>query len=316
MPKKLVNINVEEISGVDKAANGKKFLVIKNASGDSIPEEFYKRFDIEKSLLNEVLEDSDYQLSNLIEAFWQSVDSITYDWDNSTEDKISELETTADQFKQKLSNISKRAADLLDVDKFCKSYKGGESTMEWEEVLKAIEDEEVRKAVEKKVEDLETQVEKSASDSGEEVDIDKLDVPDSVKKYLKKQESETQAAQEMAKREREARLEVEFNKKAEAYDNVGDTSEIAKVLKKASSLDEDLLSTLESLFKAAQERLEKSELFKEAGDEGEEVEGAEAELEKKAKEYMEKSTDMTYEKAFTKALSENPELYQAYKAGK
>lgn len=323
MANKLVNIHVKEVSGVDKAANGKKFLIIKrdDTVPKDIPEDFYVRTQIDKRLLNEILADQEVRdkAYQLIDALWCSIDSIMYDSDKSMEDRIIDLQVTVTQFKDQLAQVSETAADLFKIEKFCKSYKGGEVTMTYEEILKSLSDED-RAVVETKVSKLQGEVVELTKKVDEitpveTIDIDKLDLPESVKKVLKRQEVETKAAQDMAKREREARLDLEFAKKAESYVNISDVTVIAKVLREASEVSEELVKNLESILTAANERIAKGDLFHSVGDEGTAAISAQDEIEKLAKELMKVDPSLTLEKAFTKAMVSNPELYKKYVSG-
>lgn len=242
MTKKILNMSIEEVSAVDKAATGKKFLIVKHE----------------------------------------------------------DAQNNDDQ--------------------------GGETVMTFEELLEKVEDEEVKKGfeavvedreetiedLEKRVEELEKADETDEGDEDEE-DINKSELPEEVREQLEKMEDEVNTAKEMAQIEKKKRLEVEFNKRAEKFNKVGEVDKTARILMKASELfDEDTYEDLKTILKSAQARLEEADIDVPEGEDG----GGDAtdpvkKLEDKAEE-LAKSNDISKEQAFAKALELNPELYREY----
>lgn len=232
MPNKILSMNIEEVSAVDKAATGKKFLIIKH----------------------------------------------------------------------------------LD--------EGGES-MTYEELIEKIDDEELQKAVDAIVEDKEntiTDLEKKIKDlkvdedlEGEKgEDINKSELPEEIRKKLEEMEDAVDKANKKVEIEKKRRLEVEFTKKAQKFDKVGDVEKTAKVLMKAKeTFEEDTYEDLENLLKSAQERIDAANIDDITGEKGEDANDPLKKLEDKAEE-ISKRDDVSKEKAFTKALEQYPELYREY----
>lgn len=229
VPKEIINMKIEEVSAVDKAATKKKFLLIKRDTEGGIIEE---------------------------------------------------------------------------------PDKGGENMDELKDLLAKIDDEELRAKIEEEIEKLESAEE--GDEEGKEDVIDKSELPEELRKRFDDMEAAVKEAQDLAKREREKRLEVEFNKKAKEYSNVGEVEKIASILMKVSESDEELASDIEEILKSAEERLTNSELFLEKGDGGNDATNAEEVIEKKTKELMKADTGLTYAKAQRQVLRENPDLYTEY----
>lgn len=232
MPNKILSMNIEEVSAVDKAATGKKFLIIKH----------------------------------------------------------------------------------LD--------EGGES-MTYEELIEKIDDEELQKAVDAIVEDkentitdLEKKIEALKVDEDPEgekgEDINKSELPEEIRKKLEEMEDAVDKANKKVEIEKKRRLEVEFTKKAQKFDKVGDVEKTAKVLMKAKeTFEEDTYEDLENLLKSAQERIDAANIDDITGEKGEDANDPLKKLEDKAEE-ISKRDDVSKEKAFTKALEQYPELYREY----
>lgn len=225
MPKKYIEMKIDEISSVDTPANGKEFLIIKN------------------------VEESD---------------------------------------------------------------KGGEDNMDeltLEKALEMVEDENAKELLKNAISKNEnTDPEDVQKEEGD--NIEKNELPEAIQKKLEKMESELNATKEIAKKEREKRLDIEFKKKAETYDQVAETDKIATVLRKAH--DADFGDELEEVLKSANSRLEEGDFTKEIGDGGEDITDASNELEKRVKEIQEKNPELSNEQAMTKALEDDPNLYMDY----
>lgn len=147
-------------------------------------------------------------------------------------------------------------------------------------------------------------------------DLEKSDLPESIKARLRKaDEREAEAlkkaeeATTLAKAERDLRIEREFITKAEndfAYVG-GDTREFGKLLKSASeNLSKDDYDRLEEVLKAADKGLEKSELFTEIGKSGEAT--------REARDGIQKAEDKAAElRKADPTLSRADALAQAYR---
>jgi len=188
--------------------------------------------------------------------------------------------------------------------------KGGEDNMDeltLEKALELVEDENARTLIEDAISKNENT---EPEDNNEPEEIEKNELPEAIQKKLEKMESELNATKEIAKKEREKRLDIEFRKKAETYDQVAETEKIATVLRKAH--DADFGEELEEILKSANTRLEEGDFTKEIGDGGEDITDASNELEKRAQEIRKNNPELSNEQAMTKALEEDPKLYMDY----
>ena len=305
MPKEIIDMMIKEVSAVDRAATKKKFLLIKKDDGD----------DFHKRTLDEVLanQEAHSEFMKSIDAFYNSVHSTMRDSDLSSVEKAEQIKTSSNQLVEKLNNLAPDLAKRMNVEKMTKNAmeripdEGGENMPELKDILEKIDDKEVRASVESFVKS----VMKDNSDEGEETKIDKSAMPEELKKRFEDLEKKAEMAEQMAKAEREKRLDVEFNKRAKEYSNVADVEKIVSILKHTSE-DEGLQTEIEEVLKSAQERLAKADLFKEVGGNGGSVNGAEETIEKKTKELMKSDTSLTYAKAQSRVLKENPDLYNEY----
>lgn len=105
--------------------------------------------------------------------------------------------------------------------------------------------------------------------------------------------------------------------KAARLSHVAAADDLAPILKEASqSLSQENFEKLETLLTAAEERVQKGDLFSEKGKTGlgdSESQGdAYSKLVAKADEIIEKGADLTPEAAFDRAMRENPDLYSKY----
>jgi hypothetical protein len=161
--------------------------------------------------------------------------------------------------------------------------------------------------------------------------IKKDDLPEPVRKALEKSEAEATAnreraekaekaateASDLAKSERDERLNKEFIAKAEAFKALPvKKDEFGPVLKAAhEKLSKEEFEAIETLLKAADEQIAASDLFKEQGrTHGAADTGALAEAKQKAEELRKSDSTLTQAQALDKAFKENPELEQRYLA--
>ena len=252
------------------------------------------------------------EAESVIAAFYQNVNKIISNADAEAREKLSLIQRSAGQLVNFLQNATTSLKNKSDT-------KNGGDNME--DLLKSIEDEELREQLEEKFESLQSEVDELKSDdSGDEGDdgeegddVKKSEMSEEMKLHLEKMEDELATYKEMAKKERRARRRTELTKKAEDYAPVGETEEIVDVLMKLDEEDEELFEKVEKLLETAANRLKEADLFKESGDSGSDITSSEEELNKKAKKLQEADPDLTFEKAFAKAARSNPKLYSEYK---
>ncbi|MCK5604557.1 hypothetical protein KAR91_21895 [Candidatus Pacearchaeota archaeon] len=143
-------------------------------------------------------------------------------------------------------------------------------------------------------------------------DIDKSGMSDEVKKQFEKQETELADQAKIIAKMQDDRLEKEWISKAADSTLVGEATEVGKLLKSVAEASPETAESLMTLFKAANARIEKGNLFKELGTGGEsEVDGALGELNKKAHD-LAKAEKITFEKAFAHVYKTENKLRKQY----
>lgn len=172
--------------------------------------------------------------------------------------------------------------------------------------LEAERDEAVAKTAE---------LEKSAEGSGDDDPDDILKGADPrLAEMIRKNEERAERAESIAKAERSKRIEGEFIAKAESLTRLGEAPTTLGPLMKtiSESVDEETFEALDTLLKAADAKLQESDLFVEMGDTGAGTTGdALHKLEALAKTIAERDGIEELE-AFEKAMDENPKLYEVY----
>jgi hypothetical protein len=121
-------------------------------------------------------------------------------------------------------------------------------------------------------------------------------------------------ATEIAKREREARLDREFSEKVEKEFGfvVEDKAELASLLKRLYDSDAGLAGEVEGILKSANGRIESGEMFAEIGKSTPVVStDAEGKLETLTKSIQERDS-IDYSTAYIRAMEENPSVYAEY----
>ena len=135
----------------------------------------------------------------------------------------------------------------------------------------------------------------------------------------KKDEAEVQKAlkdKEKVEKElndlKDKNLKTEFVEKAKGYKNAGlETGKLADLLIEVSKkMDAKAYKAIENMLKGYEAALEKSELFKTKGKDGEgDIGDAKESVRKMALERAEKKK-ISYETAYTEIVKENPDLYE------
>lgn len=122
-----------------------------------------------------------------------------------------------------------------------------------------------------------------------------------------------EAAEAMARAERDKRVESEFVARVETYGSLPESaSTLGPVMKRASeALSKEDFEIIENTLKAAGSALEQSELFKARGVDGDGDTSAKGQLDAAIAKMQEANPGMTYEAAYVEAFSSLPEDVQA-----
>jgi hypothetical protein len=157
-------------------------------------------------------------------------------------------------------------------------------------------------------------------------DVDEEDYSDDIGEILKNAdpaivelfkaaESRAAVAEEIAKAERENRLQREFVEKASTYDSLPiETSTFGGVLKDASeNMHADTYDALTTVLAAANEAISQGGLLSEIGVSGTfDAESGMGRIEQVASVLQSENTDLTREAAIAKAVTDDPSLYDIY----
>ena len=184
------------------------------------------------------------------------------------------------------------------------------------------EQEEYVRSLEDKAMDLEDAVTKANAtiaelqeDDDSDADEDKIlkSAEPEVVELVKAARAEAQEANELAKSERGKRIRKEMEDKADQYAALTiEKSDMADFLVSAGEhLPDEDVDKLHTMLAAANEAAAVGKLLEEVGSGGEGPTDAEDKIEKAARVILEKSTDdsLTYEQAYVQALDADPDLY-------
>lgn len=134
---------------------------------------------------------------------------------------------------------------------------------------------------------------------------------ESIHKLFAEQEARIAEAESIAKAERDSRLDREYADKASRYGVLGDTSDIAKTLRKLHDTDVDAEILVTKIFDVASDLVRKSGAFAEVGQAvGIQSNVLDSAIEKAV------ASGKTREQAFAEAVEANPALYDDFLAGR
>lgn len=243
--------------------------------------------------------------------------------------------------KTYLTNIEYNRVDLVKEGANSKAYiklfksRGGQD-MKLEEILKLLKPEH-REVIEKAIKEeqgkaakaeearkaAEAELAKAKQNEkveGSEEDILKSIKDPAVRQLLETQIAKTKAAEEELRKAREAQAQQEAIAKAREVPHIGvEESKLADLYKKLKFMDEKVADEVFGIFKSASAMIAEGGILTEIGktaanaEEGVATSEAEAwnKIEQKADEIM-KSAKVSKAAAITKAIEENPELYEEY----
>jgi len=309
MATRLTKLKIGEVSLVDKAANKRKFLIMKSEGGDTMGDLVLKNVDEDLAkILKAIAEDKKFvdvlKFAEGNEAFLKAVMEGDVELMKSV---LAGSEFATKVVKSILEGESKTEAevamDLLD------SIEGDLS----EETVAAI----TKMAGIKKKANI-TTIKKNDDGSFDLSDITEEIRPmveelwkanETNAEAIKKANDRAEENEKILKAERDERLLKEFITKADGFKNLSVKSDVfGKILKKISAaLSDDENKELDRVLKSADDNI--TNLFKEYGhnNDGDDDTSAIAQLEKAAGVIAARD-GITKEVAFVKAMDENPEL--------
>lgn len=154
-------------------------------------------------------------------------------------------------------------------------------------------------------------VSKSAAEQEEEM---LKSLPEAMRKAYTDMKKKAEAAEAVAKAMQEESVKKEYIAKAAVFKSLPTKAEeLGEILKTVAKVDKAVCDKLEGILKATNELVEKGAAFKEIGSSrSEKTTAAVEQLEKCVAEIVAKSTGLTKEQAYLKALEDHPEFYEAY----
>lgn len=315
MTKRLTELKVGEVSLVDKAANKRKFLIMKSEEGGGTMGDLILKgvSDDLAKILKAIAEDGKYlDILKFAEGNEEFLGAVI----------AGDVELMKSILKgdEKIVKVFKSSIDTgeINVDLVLEAIAaiGEMSEEDVAAVTKAV-------GADKKASDF-TAIKKDADGN-----YDLSAVPEEVRpmvaelwkaneehaEAIKKANDRADAQEAVIKKERDERVLKEFVTKADGFKNLSVKADLfGSILKKAAeALTDDEYAELDRVLKSADDSI--TSLFKEHGHnlEGDDDSSAIAQLEKAAV-VIAKRDGITKEAAFVKALDENPEMAAAERA--
>ena len=198
-----------------------------------------------------------------------------------------------------------------------------EKSLAASEKLVADLSEETEKAKKKKMPDfIQDKMDEAAEDKEEEEEDEEMtykalvkSLPEPVRLMLKKAEDAEKTATEELRKEREARRDEEFVKKAAGWSHITvDASEFGPALRRLTDIDANLAEQVEKAMDAVNAQAESASIFTEIGRGGRPQENdAYGKVQALAKAAHQAGEFSTVEQAVAGIINKNPDLYAAYR---
>lgn len=278
MPKKMVNLSIEETSGVDHPAHlHEGWLVVKSADVSTVN----TLLDTLTSNLKK--EDDMSEIKATSERLTEALDALA-----KAEERIEELEATVE-------------APVADADATGDSTDAPSEDAPAEE---AAPEEEAAPAEEASDDDILKSAPEAVVKMVEAVRAEKAEAV-----------AKAAAAESALRKERDERADAEAVAKArEQFGSLAiDAEKVAPALRRLAAIDADLAKSLESALITANGQMESANIFAEIGKAKAGTSGSAWEqIEAIAKSKFEGGLNNTLETAMADALAENPALYNEY----
>lgn len=272
--KKLVNLEVIETSGVDRAAHlHDGFLVMKSAE-EALPNAQLQNAEgeTEENNLDSTQEQIDLAVSKAVEGY---------------EEKVAGLEAALEAAKNQAADLAMKLEEIQAMQTGEETSEGDMADAVPEEVAAAMEEmpDEVAKSI--------------IALPAEQRDV--------MAKAFKAQ------AEELRK-ERDVRLDAEaISKSKETFKSVGiDHEVVAPALRRLTAVNPELAKTVESVLLAADAQMSESGLLKEFGTSTTSTTSVMDEARSLAKSLVESGVVKTIEQGVERVLDSNPELAKRY----
>ena len=275
--KKLVNLEVLETSGVDRAAHlHDGFLVMKSANETT---------RVKTQLLEALGKSKEDNLSSVQEQIDLAVAKAVGDY----EEKVNGLEAALEAAKNQAADLTVKLEEIQAM----------QTVDESSEVMAAEHAD--------KMEDVPEEVAKSIA----ALPLEQQDV---MVKAFKAQAEEVRKATEEIRKERDIRLDAEaVTKSKEIFKNVGmDHETVAPAMRKLAEVNPTLAKLVEEVLMAADAQVGESGLMKEFGTSSTSSVSVLDEAKSLAKSLVESGTVKTIEQGIERVLDTNPDLAKRY----
>jgi hypothetical protein len=277
--KKLVNLEVLETSGVDRAAHlHDGFLVMKSANETNL---------VKAQLLEALGKSKEDNLSSVQEQIDLAVSKTMQTY----EEKVAGLESALEAAKNQAADLAVKLEEI-------QAMQTGEDSDE------AMAEE---KAMHEKMEDMPEEVAKS-------IKALPLEQQDVMVKAFKAQAEEVRKATDEIRKEREIRLDAEaVTKSKDTFKSVGiDHDVVAPAIRRLAEINPTLAKTVEEVLLAADAQVSESGLLKEFGTASTSTASVLDEAKTLAKSLVESGVVKTIEQGIERVLDTNPELAKRY----
>lgn len=290
MPKQLTDLDVFEVSTVDRGANRKKFIILKNLEGLKVPNE--------KEILEKILE------TKLNTADEKKVDEFLakQEVDEETKRAVKAALRVLESIKEKVpADVLSKLTAMLGMTEAPAPTEENKEVVEDEKKEEALKGEEIKKS------DIDT---KGMS----EVQKNRLEA------LFKSRDADKERLSSVEKslgEERTIRRKKEFLAKALEFKHLpGNPEELGSVMMEVADKSPELFEKIEKLFKTADKTIKEGNIFSVKGGDGDAPSDAMNEIKKIAKELRKADSNLSEAQAITKAVSENTELYAKHKKEK
>lgn len=283
--RKLVDLDVEETSGVDYAAHlHDGFLVMKNASDAN---------RVKTQLLEALGKSKEDNLSNQ-----EQIDLAVAKAVGEYEEKVANLEAALAAATAQAADLASKLEEIASMKQEEESVEAGYKMDKGDMML-----DEVEMAMTEMPEEMKKSIRALPKEQAEVF-----------AKAFKAQREEIAKATDEIRKERDIRLDAEaVSKSKETYPNIGIDHEIvAPALRRLAITDDSLAKVVEGVLTAANNQLTESGLLKELGTSSTSTASVLDEATALAKSLVENGSVKTIELGIEKVLDSNPDLAKRY----
>jgi len=304
MPKarKMVSLNIQETSGVDHPAHLQEgWLVIKSSDSDvsNLLSDLAKNENTSSDRLNQdgTEEEPMPQDEATVETTVETTEATVVEKDAlaDAQAKIKELEMKLGETMKELEKTKKMYGNMMDEEDKKKA-------MHKDEKKKAMHDKDDKKM--KKSED-----EELIKSAPVEVQL----IVAEMRKAADEALARATAAEEVLLKERDDRADAEAITKAKAWGHLPiEAEKIGPALRRLAGIDTDLAKAVEDMLNAVEAQAESANIFAEIGKSGTPTSGSAYEQLSSMAKAVSETSGITFEQAFTNAVSQNTDLYSQY----